>query len=90
MPELINLSIGSLALTPAFAADVYEYSVETTNNTNTVTATAAEGVEVTILNGETEVTNGTAVTWAAGENILTITLNDNGAENVYTITVTKS
>lgn len=70
-----------------------EYTATTENATNKVTATAAdETATVTIMNGETEVTNGSAASWELGENVLTITVtdgNDPQIEKVYTVTVTK-
>lgn len=67
-----------------------EYTATTTNATNTITATPEdEGAEVSILNGETPVTNGTAATWQEGANTVTITVTNGEAEQVYTVTVTK-
>lgn len=86
-----GLTIGSNFLTPPFDADVFEYTVETANMTNKVTAMAAENVEIAITlantSGSSTVENGTAVTWAEGENILTIKA---GGKTTYTATVTKS
>lgn len=67
-----------------------EYTATTTNATNTITATPEdEGAEVSILNGETPVTNGTAAAWQEGANTVTITVTNGEAEQVYTVTVTK-
>ena len=49
-----------------------------------------ESATVTILNGETPVSNGAAATWAEGPNTLTITVKNGSAQKVYTVTVTKS
>lgn len=88
--RLSGLTIGALSLTPAFDPDVTEYTATTTNATNTITATPEdEGAEVSILNGETPVTNGTAATWQEGANTVTITVTNGEAEQVYTVTVTK-
>lgn len=67
------------------------YTLETTNNTNKVTATAADDAEIVVeLNGAT-VTNGTSLTWASGENTLTVTVTEDGKEStIYTVIVTKS
>ena len=68
-----------------------EYTAATTNATNKVTATPAdENATVTITNGETEIENGSSATWEAGENVLTITVENGGLTEVYTVTVTKS
>lgn len=67
-----------------------EYTATTTNATNTITATPEdEGAKVSILNGETPVTNGTAATWQEGANTVTITVTNGEAEEGYTVTVTK-
>lgn len=88
--RLSGLTIGALSLTPAFDPDVTEYTATTTNATNTITATPEdEGAKVSILNGETPVTNGTAATWQEGANTVTITVTNGEAEEGYTVTVTK-
>ena len=89
--SLSGLTIGSLTLTPEFDPDVKQYTATTSNATNKVTATAADGADVTIMLGETEMENGTAATWADGENTLTVTVAEDGkTDGVYTVTVTKS
>lgn len=89
--RLSGLTIGALALTPAFDPDTAEYTANTTNATNTITATPEdEKAAVTILNGETPVNNGAAATWAEGANTVTITVKNGTAQKVYTVTVTKS
>lgn len=88
--RLSGLTIGALSLTPAFDPDVTEYTATTTNATNTITATPEDDeAEVSILNGETPVTNGTAATWQEGANTVTITVTNGEAEEVYAVTVTK-
>jgi len=89
-PKLAALAIGSLTLSPAFDADVTEYTATTTNATNTITATADEGVTVTITVGETTVESGSSATWAAGENVVTIVASDGTNSTTYKVTVTKS
>lgn len=89
--RLSGLTIGALTLTPTFDPDTTEYTANTTNATNTITATPEdEGAEVTILNGETPVTNGSAATWNEGANTVTITVKNGTAQKVYTVTVTKT
>lgn len=67
------------------------YTANTTNQTNTITATPEdEDAEVTILNGETPVENGTAATWQEGANTVTITVKNGTAQKVYTVVVTKT
>ena len=88
--RLSGLTIGALSLTPAFDPDVTEYTATTTNATNTITATPEDDeAEVSILNGETPVTNGSAATWQEGANTVAITVTNGEAEQVYTVTVTK-
>lgn len=89
--RLSGLTIGALTLTPTFDPDTTEYTANTTNATNTITATPEdESAEVTILNGETPVTNGSAATWNEGANTVTITVENGTAQKVYTVTVTKT
>ena len=89
--SLSGLTIGTLTLDPTFDADVVSYTANTTNQTNTITATAEDpDAEITILNGETPVTNGTAATWSDGQNTVSITVKNGTAQKVYTVVVTKS
>ena len=95
---LSALSLGNVSLSPAFDADTTTYTATTTNATNTVTATPANaGAKVVITNKGTagdavEIPNGTAATWQAGTNTLTITVTaeDGTTTKAYTVTVTKS
>ena len=76
---------------PTNESDVTDYTANTTNQTNTITATATDPeAEITIMNGETPVTNGTAATWSDGPNTVTITVKNGTAQKVYTVTVTKA
>ena len=86
--DLSELRIGSLTLSPPFAAAVTGYTAATGNTTNTVTVTAADSrAAVTLrLNGAE---TGPAVTWADGENVLTATVTNGTATKTYTVTVTK-
>ena len=89
--RLSGLTIGALTLNPTFDPDTADYTVTTTNTTNTITATPEDdGATVTILNGETPVENGTAATWSVGENTVTITVKNGTAQKVYTAAVTKT
>ena len=90
-PNLASLKIGSLTLSPAFSKDVVTYTAATTDATNTITATAEDTTAtVVIKNGNTTVTSGSAATWEAGENVVTVTVTDGGKSKTYTVTVTKS
>lgn len=89
--DLASLSIGSLTLSPAFAADKTEYITATTNATNTITAAAQDGsASIEIKVGSTEVTNGGSATWASGSNTVTVKVTNGSAVKTYTVTVTKS
>ena len=67
-----------------------EYTATTTNNTNKITATATDDdATVTIMLGDTEITNGESATWEEGDNELTITVAEYGDETVYTVTVSR-
>ncbi len=90
---LSELKIGSLELSPAFAAETAAYTAPTTNATNTITAMPADaGAEIQVKVGDTVIANGSAATWAAGANTVTITVTaeDGKTTKVYTVTVTKS
>ncbi len=58
-----------------------------------MTATPADDTAtVKILNGTTEVTNGSNASWQVGDNVLTITVTDGNGPTLtktYTVTVTK-
>ena len=88
--SLSALSIGSLSLSPAFAADITSYTAETSNATNTVSATAADenaGVAITV-NGNS-LTNGSSASWEDGANTVVITVTNAGSSKTYTVVVTK-
>jgi hypothetical protein len=67
------------------------YTAITANNTNKVTATAGEDATILLEVNGTMLDNGTSATWAAGQNVLTVTVTEDGkAATEYTVTVTKS
>lgn len=89
--RLSGLTIGALTLDPTFDPDVASYTANTTNATNTITATPEdENATVTILNGETPVENGQAATWDEGANTVTVTVKNGDAQKVYTVAVNKT
>lgn len=89
--KLSALTIGSLTLSPTFDGDTTTYTASTSNATNTITATAADSnATIAITHGDTPVTNGTAATWEAGENTVTITVTNGTESKTYTVTVTKT
>lgn len=91
--NLAALSLGAAALSPAFAAATTAYTAATTNASNVIRAVSAEAdAEIEVKLGNDVVPNGSALEWAAGENVVTVKVNAaNGvATKTYTITVTKS
>ena len=88
--SLSALSIGSLELVPAFTPAVTQYSATTSNATNNITVTAKDsGATAVIKNGSTTVNSGSAATWAAGDNVVTVKVTNGDAEKTYTVHVTK-
>lgn len=87
--NLAGLTVGTLALSPAFSSGITEYAVTTGNATDVITAAPEDSeATVTIKNGETTVTNGSAATWTEGENTLTVTVTSGSVTKVYTAVVT--
>ena len=90
---LASLSLGAAALSPAFAAGTTSYTASTTNASNVLKAVPAEADAIVECKlGSTVVPNNSALTWAAGENTVTVkvTSADGTAYTTYTVTVTKS
>lgn len=89
--DLGSLVIGTETLSPTFDADTTTYAVTASNNTDVVTAIAANsGAKVTITYDGDEILNGSTVTWAAGAKALVVTVENGSATKVYTVTVTKN
>lgn len=88
--HLASLTVGVKALSPAFDKAVYAYTCATTDATDVITAVAADAsATIVIKNGETTVTNGSAATWAIGENVLAVAVTKETETKTYTVTVTK-
>ena len=89
--KLSALSVGGLALTPAFSAGTTSYTVSTSNETDTVSATAANGATAAIkVNGSSH-TSGSAATWNTGANTVQVIVSKTGlTTTTYTVTVTKA
>ena len=69
------------------------YTAATTNTTNTLNAVPADaGATIVCLLGSTVVENGSALTWAAGANVVkvVVTAADGTTTKTYQVTVTKS
>lgn len=85
------MTVGALSLVPVFDSETLAYAVATTNATNVVTATTDDpSAEIALDLDGSPLENGTAATWGAGENIVTITVTDGTSETEYIVTVTKS
>lgn len=89
-PQLTALTIGSLALSPTFAAGTYEYTAATSNATNVINATAPTGANVVLIVNGNSLANGGSATWEDGDNDVLVTVSDSTGSNSYKITVTKS
>lgn len=90
---LASLKIGTLTLSPSFDPDEDTYTASTTNASNIIYAQPADaGATMEIKLGSTVKANGSALTWAAGSNVVTVTVTaaDGTTTETYTITVTKS
>ncbi len=88
--KLSGLTVGALTLTPTFDADVTTYTVTTENNSNKVTASAAEGLDIALTLDGTAIENESSPTWEVGENVLEVTVSNSiGDSKKYTVTVTK-
>ena len=89
--KLSALSITGVTLTPAFDANITNYTATTTDATNVVTATAADSASVTLLVNGSSHTSGEAATWNSGTNTVVAIVSKSGyVSRTYTITVTKS
>ena len=67
------------------------YTAETTDATNTITATAAKpGATIAIKVNGVDHVNGTTATWNSGENVVEITVTYGTTQMIYTVTVTKT
>lgn len=90
---LASLTLGAATLSPAFDPDVDTYTAATTSASNTIKAVPADaGATMVIKLGDVEVANGSALTWEAGSNTVTVTVTaeDGTTTETYTVTVTKS
>lgn len=83
-------ALTGLTLSPVFSNSNDTYTAETTESTNTITATAKNSdATVTIMLGDTEVESGSAATWADDLNILTVIVENGTKKRIITIEVTK-
>ena len=93
---LASLKIGSLTLSPTFAAATDTYTASTTNASNVINAVPADaGATVAITLNGVLVSNGSALTWSSANSgvntvLITVTAEDGETQEAYTVTVTKS
>ena len=77
-------------MTPEFDGSETSYTATTSNGSNKITATPEDGdATVTIKVNGAEVENGTAATWQAGANTVSVEVRNGEATTEYTVTVTK-
>ena len=78
-----------MTLTPEFDPDETDYIVTTPNATNKVTATpeSADATMVITVN-DTEIENGSTVTWESGDNEVVVEVTGDDGTTTYTVTVT--
>lgn len=91
--NLASLKVGALAFDSAFDPSDTSYTAATTNATNVVKAVPADAdAQVIVKVGGVEIPNGSAASWAAGSNTLTVKViaADGSTNKTYTVTVTKS
>ena len=91
------LTVGSLSLSPSFAADTTTYTASAANSVSSVavTATPAQNsakTAITVSSGTTtkNVVNGGNAALSVGANTITVTVTQGNAVKVYTVTVTRA
>lgn len=88
---LSDLKVGGYTLTPEFDSATKEYTVTTSDASNTVAAVPTDAAaEITITCNDEKVENGSRITWNADtDNVVEITVTNGTNTNTYKITVTK-
>lgn len=88
--NLGTLMIGTNVLTPFFNASIVNYTATTSNSSDAIVAVAEDiGASVSITSEDATISTGTA-TWAAGPNVVNVTVTNGEASKTYTVTVTKN
>jgi hypothetical protein len=88
---LSDLAIEELTLTPEFDSKTYDYTIDTTDDENVISATPInEEATINITVNDEEHENNTAYTWNVGENIVEVVVTDGSQQKVYAATVTKA
>ena len=86
--DLATLALGSLVLSPTFDPEVYGYTTNSTNVSDTLSYTTVDtgATVVTKLNGTSF--TGSTVTWTANTDTLTLEVTSGHITKTYTITCT--
>lgn len=88
--ELSSLVIGGVDLIPAFDPTVGSYTAATTASTNTITVTPSDSdATVVIRAGSDTIENGGSATWEAGQNVVSISVTNEGYTRMYIVNVYK-
>lgn len=88
---LSALTIGSLELTPTFAAGTTAYAATTTDSSATVTATPhAEGAGVVVVVNGSSIASGGTANWKTGANDVAVTVTNGGMSRTYHVSVNKT
>ncbi|KXS45595.1 MAG: Gp6 protein [Candidatus Frackibacter sp. T328-2] len=91
LAALSDLSVEGVTLSPEFNSLVTEYTASTTDDSNVISVTPiSDSATVEIDVDGIVIDNGSAVTWATGDNTVKITVTDGNETKIYTVTVTKS
>lgn len=89
VPALRSLSVDDLTFTPEFSADVYEYAATTDTASAQIKAEAEnENDEIVFASETASFTDDGTVSWAEGENVVTITVVNGFLSTAYKLTVT--
>ena len=87
---LAELKLGTLELSPSFVKTTKSYTATATGNSNKITARAEDSkAQLEIKLGDTVKQNGDTLTWAVGENVVTVRVTSGAVSETYTVTVTK-
>lgn len=88
---LASLTVGVLPLVPVFSPAIIAYIVRTTNANDVITAISQDPTATIIVKlNNVAMINGTAATWVAGTNTVTVTVTKGADTLTYTIVAYKT
>jgi hypothetical protein len=88
--QLSALTIGALVFSPVFAPGVYEYTANTGNDSDVITATAVKAfADIGITANGSRLENGTAAVWDTGDNLVVVSVSYGGVTLTYKAIVTR-